>query len=311
MLLYLNRTGYNGLFRLNQRRLQRAGRALRPAADRARRAAAGRLGGARRRRGVSIALRAVRRGGRRRPAPGAFVYFDPPYAPLGRDRQLPPLHRPRLLGRRPGAAAGPGRRRWPAAACTSCSATRAPTSIERLYKGRTAASAGLRLRRVPARRAINTRADRRGYVDEVVVSNLPPGRPEGRVQGSTPWRDRAATSPASDGGHAASVERVRRTVRAEHSASRYTSTSTSLCLRSQQSARDDQDMVRRRPGRSRRAEPCYSGKSDDLAKVAELADAPDLGSGSRKAMGVRVPPFAPAFARQRELRRRRGSAGAA
>ena len=28
------------------------------------------------------------------------------------------------------------------------------------------------------------------------------------------------------------------------------------------------------------------------AKVAELADAPDLGSGGRKVMGVRVPPFA-------------------
>ena len=28
------------------------------------------------------------------------------------------------------------------------------------------------------------------------------------------------------------------------------------------------------------------------AKVAELADAPDLGSGDRKVMGVRVPPFA-------------------
>src|SRR4051812_11916764 len=28
------------------------------------------------------------------------------------------------------------------------------------------------------------------------------------------------------------------------------------------------------------------------AKVAELADAPDLGSGTRKGMGVRVPPFA-------------------
>ena len=28
------------------------------------------------------------------------------------------------------------------------------------------------------------------------------------------------------------------------------------------------------------------------AKVAELADAPDLGSGSREAMGVRLPPFA-------------------
>ena len=38
------------------------------------------------------------------------------------------------------------------------------------------------------------------------------------------------------------------------------------------------------------------------AKVAELADAPDLGSGSRKALGVRLPPFAllrsPAFARE-------------
>ncbi len=30
-----------------------------------------------------------------------------------------------------------------------------------------------------------------------------------------------------------------------------------------------------------------------LAKVAELADAPDLGSGGREAVGVRVPPFAP------------------
>ena len=27
--------------------------------------------------------------------------------------------------------------------------------------------------------------------------------------------------------------------------------------------------------------------------MAELADAPDLGSGGRKAMGVQVPPFAP------------------
>src|SRR6188768_3986055 len=38
------------------------------------------------------------------------------------------------------------------------------------------------------------------------------------------------------------------------------------------------------------------------AKVAELADAPDLGSGTRKGMGVRVPPFAFAPARA-EFRR--------
>src|SRR5580765_1819654 len=31
---------------------------------------------------------------------------------------------------------------------------------------------------------------------------------------------------------------------------------------------------------------------ESCAKVAELADAPALGAGSRKAMGVRVPPFA-------------------
>jgi hypothetical protein len=31
----------------------------------------------------------------------------------------------------------------------------------------------------------------------------------------------------------------------------------------------------------------------DTANVAELADAPDLGSGSRKGMGVRPSPFAP------------------
>ena len=29
------------------------------------------------------------------------------------------------------------------------------------------------------------------------------------------------------------------------------------------------------------------------AKVAELADAPDLGSGGREAVGVQIPPFAP------------------
>lgn len=47
-------------------------------------------------------------------------------------------------------------------------------SIVRLYGERTARSAGLTIRRVPARRAVNTRADRRGPVDELLVSNLPP-----------------------------------------------------------------------------------------------------------------------------------------
>ena len=43
---------------------------------------------------------------------------------------------------------------------------------------------------------------------------------------------------------------------------------------------------------------CYArGLSLRRAKVAELADAPDLGSGGREALGVRLPPFAEALAR--------------
>ena len=45
---------------------------------------------------------------------------------------------------------------------------------------------------------------------------------------------------------------------------------------------------------------CYS---EIRAKVAELADAPDLGSGTRKGMGVRVPPFAFTPPRATESRR--------
>src|SRR5918993_5221556 len=43
---------------------------------------------------------------------------------------------------------------------------------------------------------------------------------------------------------------------------------------------------------------CYArGLSLRRAKVAELADAPDLGSGGREALGVRLPPYAEALAR--------------
>ena len=47
-------------------------------------------------------------------------------------------------------------------------------------------------------------------------------------------------------------------------------------------------------GRNRATRACdyLLSKLRHAAKVAELADAPDLGSGSRKALGVRLPPFA-------------------
>ena len=106
-------------------------------------------------------------------AAGAFVYFDPPYAPLGRTANF---RHYTAQGFSDGDQA-----RLQALAVDLAGrgvhvmlSNSSATSIERLYKGLSATSAGLRLRRVPARRAINTRADRRGYVDEVVVSNLTP-----------------------------------------------------------------------------------------------------------------------------------------
>jgi len=171
-LLYLNRTGYNGLFRLNRSGGYNvpAGRYVRP-----------RIVQAARLRAVSNVLSAADVTIRCAPfdaavagaAQGAFVYFDPPYAPLGRTANF-----------RHYTAQGfsdDDQSRLQALAVQLAGrgvhvllSNSSAASIERLYKGRSATSAGLTLRRVPARRAINTRADRRGVVDEVVVSNLRP-----------------------------------------------------------------------------------------------------------------------------------------
>ena len=171
-LIYLNRTGYNGLFRLNKSGGYNvpAGRYVRPAIVKADRLRAASAALADRR----VSIRCAPFDEAVAPAtPGAFVYFDPPYAPLGPTANFRQYtahgfsddDQARLQDLAVTLAA-----RGVHVLLSNSSAA----SIERLYTGRTAASAGLRLRRVPARRAINTRADRRGYVDEVVVSNLRP-----------------------------------------------------------------------------------------------------------------------------------------
>jgi len=171
-LIYLNRTGYNGLFRLNKRGGYNvpAGRYVNP-----------RIVDTRRLHAAAAALNAPGVALYRRPfdetaaaaRPGDFVYFDPPYAPLGRTanfrhytaRGFGDDDQARLQALAVGLAG-----RGVHVLLSNSSAD----SIVGLYGERTARSAGLRIRRVPARRAINTRADRRGFVDELVVSNLPP-----------------------------------------------------------------------------------------------------------------------------------------
>jgi DNA adenine methylase len=175
MLIYLNRTGYNGLFRLNASgdfnvppgRYDNPKIVDRPLLTIASRALAAR--------NVTI-----------RKAPfdrvledareGDFAYFDPPYAPLSAtsnfrgytSRSFSDVDQQRLqqvlieLSRRK--------------VHVLLSNSTAP-DVMRLYEGnREIAAAGLKARCFPARRAVNSRADRRGVVQELVVSNLTPRR---------------------------------------------------------------------------------------------------------------------------------------
>jgi DNA adenine methylase len=173
MLLYLNRTGYNGLFRVNQQGHFNvpAGRYDAPSIvqeDRIRLAAAA----------LSAPGVCVRRGSfddtLREVGAGDFVYLDPPYAPLSltsnfrayTSHGFGPGDQSRLRDTVVGAA-----RRG---AAILLSNSTAPTVLE-LYENRHVRAAGLRCLRVPARRAINSRATARGGIEELLVTNLPEG----------------------------------------------------------------------------------------------------------------------------------------
>ena len=177
MLIYLNRTGYNGLFRLNasgefnvppgrydspkvidRPLLTRVSEVLASPGIRVEHAAFDRV------------LQEARA--------GDFVYFDPPYAPLSATanfrgytgRGFSDADQARLQQ----ALITLARRDVQVLLSNSV----AP-SISSLYEGNAeAAAAGLRTWRFPARRAINSRPDRRGAVEELVVSNVQP-RPAG------------------------------------------------------------------------------------------------------------------------------------
>jgi DNA adenine methylase len=172
MLIFLNRTGYNGLFRVNARGEFNvpAGRYQNPnicdAANlRAWSAALARPG-------ISLAVgafdRALADAGQ-----GDFVYLDPPYAPLSGTARFTSYTaggfdavQQEQLQRAVIALAARG-------ASVLLSNSAAP-QIRALYAGRGAARrAGLRATTVAARRAINSRAASRGPVREYLITNVP------------------------------------------------------------------------------------------------------------------------------------------
>ncbi len=170
MLLYLNRSGYNGLFRLNGAGHFNvpAGSYENPSIVKAARlrAAADSLNS------PSVAIRhtsfelAVTTA-----SAGDLVYLDPPYAPLSATASF------RSYTAQGFTAADQRRLRDVVVALSASgvavilSNSTAP-SILALYDTREARRAGLRCWRAPARRAINSRGDRRGHVEELIVSNV-------------------------------------------------------------------------------------------------------------------------------------------
>jgi DNA adenine methylase len=172
MLLYLNRTGYNGLFRLNGGGDFNVpvGRYARPTiCDEPRLMTAARCLGERRLRLVCEPFADVLAGARR----GDFVYLDPPYAPVSATATFT-----RYTA---GGFSSADQRALQAVVvilaergCHVLLSNSTAAEIAALYDSNDEVRrAGLQAIRVPARRAINSNADRRGDVLEYLVTNVP------------------------------------------------------------------------------------------------------------------------------------------
>lgn len=175
MLIYLNRTGFNGLYRLNKQGDFNvpAGRYADPRICEPEHLHA--VGAVLRRSGVRIdhgsfedALDGA--------GAGDFVYCDPPYAPLSATASFAHYtaggFNARDQARLQRAAVAAATR----GATVVLSNSSAPL-IECLYTAPEARAVRFAVTRVPARRAINSRATARGVVDEFVIANVRPAMP--------------------------------------------------------------------------------------------------------------------------------------
>ena len=171
MLIYLNRTGFNGLFRLNSKGSFNvpAGRYTNPQicdAENLRRVAAALAGPC-----VEIL-----QGGCEvvvdQANPGDFVYFDPPYAPLSRTALFTSYtatgfssKEQQRLQRVVFELASRG--------CQVLISNSTAPEIVALYDdNKEARAAGLRAYKVPARRSINSNAAGRGEIHEYLITNI-------------------------------------------------------------------------------------------------------------------------------------------
>ena len=169
MLLFLNRTGFNGLFRLNRQGGFNvpAGRYVNPRiCDPAHVHA---VAEAFRRPGITIDLRGFE-AALAECSRADFVYCDPPYEPLSRTASFASytaggftMFDQRRLQQAVVAASRRG-------AFVVVSNSSAP-AIEQEYRS-APSRANLEIRAVPARRAINSLATSRGVVDELIISNV-------------------------------------------------------------------------------------------------------------------------------------------
>lgn len=171
MFIYLNRTGFNGLFRLNAAGLFNVpcGSYANPTIcdeDNLRRVSAtlAALSAAVEHAPFDAVLRSTRA--------GDFAYFDPPYAPLSSTAHFTSYTADRFGAddqrRLQRVVIALAERR-----CHVLLSNSTAAEIADLYDGNPDAKrAGLRAYRVPARRAINSDASRRGRVDEYIVTNL-------------------------------------------------------------------------------------------------------------------------------------------
>jgi len=171
MVIYLNRTGYNGLFRVNRRGhfnvpAGRHGSIRICDADNIRR-----LSAAFRRPGVSLQ---VEQFGQALAGAGAgdFVYLDPPYSPVSRTAYFT-SYTPARFGPEQQAALQQAVIAIAARGARVLLSNSIAPDISRLYDGNPdACGAGLTTRTVEARRAINSRASARGAVLEYLITNV-------------------------------------------------------------------------------------------------------------------------------------------